>query len=513
MDEDILISKINEGFVKIFCPKEIGYKIRDHYRFFAPGYKYNPEYKNPERRNQQNKHWDGKTSLINLQNRLFPYGLLNNLTNYLDKENITYTLDFNTSNDKDYRINNNFLMKFYSTIFENTIFYPRDYQHEAIRNLLYNKRAIVEEATASGKSLIIYCLIRYLLAINKRIVLIVPNIMLVEQMKKEFIDYGWEKCDDYLTVMYTNHIPNNRKPVLVSTFQSLALQDDSFIMRYTAAIVDEVHQAPTESITGILEKCVYADHRMGMTGTLPDHTNPEEHLKIYKIYGYLGPLVAQKKASELMDEGWLSKVKIAILILKYPHELCLRNKNRNYDEELLSTIHNEKRNNIFGYILKHISQRENTIILCHLLEHLDSIYNYVSDNYGNKFKIRKISGEINATARIDIQNETENSEGILIIATYGTMAVGVNIKKLHNIVLGSSHKAKIRILQSIGRGLRLHESKECLSVFDVIDDLRYIKRTGTVQVNHLWEHGLKRKSYYKSQKYPFVVKKLKLEEL
>ena len=147
MNEDVLISKINESSVKIFCPQFIGHKIRDNYKFFAPGYKYSPKYKNPERPWQKGRHWDGKVSLLDLRDRLFPYGLLNNLTEFLDRENITYAFDFSTALDKDYRIHDNFMQLFYKEIFKDTSFYPRDYQHEAIRNLLYNKRGVVEEAT------------------------------------------------------------------------------------------------------------------------------------------------------------------------------------------------------------------------------------------------------------------------------------------------------------------------------------------------------------------------------
>lgn len=508
MANDVLISRVDEGFVQIFCAKPIGYLIKNKYKFFAPGYRFHPLYKNPRKRV-----WDGKISLFNLKTRLFPSGLLDNLTEFLDEQNVTYSYDFPTANLRNYDITDEFLEKFYQAIFKDSTYYPRDYQHEAIKQLLYHKKAVIEEATGSGKSLIIYCLLRYLLGIEKRIVLVVPNIMLVEQMRRDFADYGWTACDQYLTILYYGHIPDVTKPILISTFQSLVKQDDSFLMRFNAAVIDEAHQAPTHSIQKILSKVVYADYRMGMTGTLPDETDEEELGKLYEVFGYLGPMVAQKKAIELIEEGYLSKIKIANLIIKYPVAMCLKNRNRPYEEEVLTITENPQRNEIFRYILNRIPANENTIILCYLLKHLDSIYNFISLNFGDKFKIRKISGSVAADTRIEIQKEAENVAGVVITATYGTMSIGVNIKRIHNIVLASSYKSKIRILQTIGRGLRLHESKDWVTIFDIVDDLRWRKRTGRIGLNHVWEHFEQRLKYYKDQKYEYINKIIKLESL
>ena len=395
---DVVIEKVNEGFVRIFCARPIAIDIRNNYKFFAPGYKFHPKYRNPRKRV-----WDGKVSLFDRRTRLFPSGLLDDLTSFFDRSNFTYEFNFSIENRRNYNIDDAFLEKFYKIIFKNSIYYPRDYQHEAIKQLLINKKAVVEEATGSGKSLIIYCLLKISLGLEKRIVLVVPNIMLVEQMRRDFRDYGWETCDDFLTIMYMDHIPDTSKPVLISTYQSLVKQDDSFIMRYNAVIIDEAHQAPAHSIQTILSKLVYADFRMGMTGTLPDEEDPEELGKLYEVFGYLGPMVAQKTASELIDEGYLSRIKIANLIIKYPEEICKKNRSRNYEEEVITITETPERNGIFKYILNRIPDDENTIILCYKLKHLDSIYNYVLTNFGHRFKIRKISGSVEA-------DENRNSE-------------------------------------------------------------------------------------------------------
>jgi superfamily II DNA or RNA helicase len=505
---DVVIEKVSEAFLKIFCARNIGYAIKDHYKFFAEGYRFHPLYKNPKKRV-----WDGKVSLLNLKNRLFPAGLLNDLTDFLDNQGYTYEYNFTVDKLKAYHISDEFLLKFYKEIFKDSSYYPRDYQHEGIKALLYNKKGVIEFSTASGKSLVIYCLIRYLLGIKRKIVLIVPNIMLVEQMRSDFKDYGWTTCDDFLTIMYMGHVPDPAKPILVSTYQSMIKQDDSFIMRYNGVIIDEAHQAPAHSIQTILSKLVWADYRMGMTGTLPDHTNPEKVGRMYEIFGYLGPLVARKPAIELINEGYLSKIKIAGILIKYPEYLCIRNRYRPYDEEVLTITENVQRNKIFGYVLNRIPENENTIILCYLLKHLDLIYNYCQEQFGRKFKIRKISGAVDADERIQIKQEAEDESGVVIVATYGTMSVGVNIKRIHNIVLGSSYKSKERVLQTIGRGLRVHESKDWLTVFDIVDDLRWKKRTGNIGLNHVWQHFEERLKHYNMQGFEITNHIINLEDL
>ncbi len=508
MDDGIFIHKKDECYLQIMCPSNIGHIIKKNYECFAPGYRFHPLYRNPRKRI-----WNGKISVLNLKTRLFPSGLLDNLTKFLDEQGIGYTYDFKADELKNYEINDAFLTQLYSIIFNDSKYYPRDYQHTAVKELLYNKKAMVEEATGSGKSLVIYCLIRYLLMKGKRIVLVVPNIMLVEQMRSDFKDYGWVDCDNWLTIMYQNHVPDIEKPVLISTYQSLILKDDSFIMRYNAAIIDEVHQAPADSIKTIRTKLVYADYCMGMTGTLPDHENKDEQYKLYDIFGYVGPMVAQKMAHELMEEGYLSKVKIAAMIIKYPEDMCLLNRGRPYPEERRTIIETHQRNKIFNYIFANIPPEENTLILCELLEHLDLIYEHVNTAFGHQFQIRKISGAVKAKDRLETKELAEAESGVVIVATYGTMSVGVNIKKLHNVVLASSYKSKIRILQTIGRGLRLHETKEWLTVFDIADDLRWKKRTGRIGLNHTWKQFVERLQHYRNQKYEYITKIIKLEEL
>lgn len=141
------------------------------------------------------------------------------------------------------------------------------------------------------------------------------------------------------------------------------------------------------------------------------------------------------------------------------------------------------------------------------------IYDYCQAQFGKKFKIRKISGSVDADERIQIKQEAEDESGVVIVATYGTMSVGVNIKRIHNIVLGSSYKSKERVLQTIGRGLRMHESKDWLTVFDIVDDLRWKKRTGNIGLNNVWQHYEERLKHYNMQGFEVTNHIINLEDL
>jgi superfamily II DNA or RNA helicase len=515
----IYLTKIDEVFLEVQCSEDQAVSLHKYLKCFSPGYKFSPAYKN--------RQWDGKISFFQPSNCKLPIGLFYAFVEWATKNNYQYELKWK---QPVYQINDEFMDKFYEMIFENSPLYPRDYQDHAIKIMLRLRRGVIEYATGSGKSLIIYALIRYLLAFeDRRIVIIVPTIQLVEQLRLEFIDpingYGWSKCDDFVTRMHTKVTPDITKPVLISTYQSLANKDDSFVMRYNTVIIDEVHTAKAKTIKDFAIKSRFADVRLGVTGTLPsieevkrvEDRKEESKFKkkdseiiqtfLYTIFAYVGPKIAEIHSKELMDRGVLSKIAIANIILKYPDEVVKRLKSADYNTEIREINQYPNRNRVFDLIFKKTPSSENTIILCYLREHLASVHDYVKAMWGDKFKIDLIHGDVNVEDRLKICAAAELEGGHIIVATYGTLSVGINIKRIHNVIFGSSYKAKIKVLQSIGRGLRLHETKLKLILYDIVDDLRWIKRGYTIGqpncygFNYVYEQFEYRLEYYKSQGY------------
>jgi superfamily II DNA or RNA helicase len=494
----IEIEKYNNVYLKINCEKEIQYELKEFFSCYAPSYRFHPKFKA--------KIWNGKVSVYDYKSSLLPIGLLIDLLEFCKQFNYKFKIDIKKIGIFDETITKDKLNIFHKDLFRDVDIFPRDYQTDAIKTILYKKRCVIESATGSGKSLIIYSVIRYLLKLNKQTILIVPSVSLVEQMISDFKSYGWDDVNDHVSILYSGKEVDNGKGVLISTWQSVFGKPEEFFNRFEGLIIDEVQSlGKSVSVQNISKMCINADYRIGTTGTLP-----EDKLDRFNIFGYLGPKEFETKASELIDGGVLSKILIVNFLCKYPMDMILENKKRKYAEEIRTITSYPKRNKVFNSIFNVIDKGSNTLILCQFIDHLKAIEKYLIENLDDKYKIATIYGDVSPTKRELLRASIENEENFVLIGTYATMSTGINIKKIHNIVLASSYKSKIKILQSIGRGLRKHDTKSKLYLFDIVDDLTWKKRTGTVGKNHVYLQFEERLKYYKDQNFKFVHKKIEL---
>lgn len=241
---DIIIEKSNESFVQLHCNEEINHEINRLFSAFAPGYRFNPRYK---------QHlWDGRITVYSPITQLLPIGLVSNLINWCKTKGYTYQMNFfdnfteNVDKNKLKEIVNSYIKKFNI----------RDYQFDAVYKSLTNKKGILLSCTGSGKSLMIYCIFRYLLEVKKlkHLLLIVPNTSLVEQMYDDFVDYGWDNIEDSVEMLYSGKKPTFEKPILISTWQSLQMQDKDFFEKYNSVLVDECVNENTLILTPSGEK-------------------------------------------------------------------------------------------------------------------------------------------------------------------------------------------------------------------------------------------------------------------
>ena len=213
---------------------------------------------------------------------------------------------------------------------KNAPFELRPYQDEAVRAALKYHRGILLSCTSSGKSLMLYNIIRCIRKQNfKKILLVVPNIMLVDQMYDDFKDYGYENMDDEVERLGGGHEAYFDKPVLISTWQSLQNKETDFFENFDGVFIDEVHSSKAEVLGKIIKSCTNARFKIGTTGTLP--TDKSELLKIKSV---IGDVIFELKSKELIDVGVLTKIKIANIIAKYPAEFVAQNKGRSYPEEV-----------------------------------------------------------------------------------------------------------------------------------------------------------------------------------
>jgi len=509
LNEKLIVNKLNEVYFKIDATDEQKYELRDYFSYYAKDYKYQPKFKYGA--------WNGKIYFYDMNEQTLPIGLSNELVAFAKRFNYDLQLNINKS-DMYNNVEDSEFEEMYKHIF-NDKFIVRDYQDNAVRKCIRSKRGIIESITASGKSCMIYSCIRYILSNypDKKVLLIVPNISLVNQMLADFKDYGFEDADEYISILYsdTKKKCDFRKPVLISTWQSIYKKAEFFFKDYIGVICDEVHLAKSLSIQTIMKKCKHAEFRLGFSGTLP--TEPAE---LMTIRGYIGQTLYKVHYKELIDRGILSKLKIANLVLKYPNDVIMKNKKRPYNEEVDTIIEYEPRNEVFRYILDNVKESDNVLILVNRIEHLKTVKTYI-ENYvkrtNRNCEVHEFYGKVKAEKREELRKNMNDNAGIIMVATYDTMSTGINIKRIHHVIFASSYKSKIKILQSLGRGLRVHAEKALLVLWDIVDDMTWKrkKRTGEIvtEKNHVYKHYEERLNYYNENGFSHITRKLDIEKI
>lgn len=489
----IELKKFNEVYFQAKLDRSQFYEMRKFFSFKAEGYKYKAQYRSGQ--------WDGSISYLDKDSK-FPIGLLGLFFEFCKKFNYEPYLNF----DRDFgeNVSEEFLSTFIDAIFspEGNI-YPRDYQQEAVFKAIQNGRGILNLATSSGKSLIIYCLVRYLIAKKKKILIVVPNISLVEQLFSDFKnDYGWDKAFENICLNYGGKELDISKNVLLTTWQSVYKKDPYFFKDFGALIIDETHQLQAKCISDIASKCVNASFRMGLTGTMPTGECEKNN-----VIGFLGPVIHKVMSKELIDKGVISQIKIRNLILNYPDSM--KHARASYQKEVDDINSYEDRNKALDYIIEQTKEKENMLILVTKIEHLKIVKEYIKKRYPNK-KVYDIYGSTDGESREKIRKQLEKEDDCILVASYGTFSTGSNVKKLHYIVLYSSYKSQIKVLQSIGRGLRKHESKEFVTIFDVVDNMKYTdgRKTYKNWTYLHWEQN--RCKYYDEQFFDYTNEFLKI---
>jgi superfamily II DNA or RNA helicase len=483
--EHVVIEKVSNVYVQVTADDGILQEMSDFFTFSSPGHQFSPAFKA--------RHWDGKIRLLNLKTRQIYLGLVpyikkfckdtNRTFEYLDEETEVYPVD--TKN----------LASALSLPIE-----PRDYQYLASSVGLTKKRAVLISPTASGKSLIIYMMIRQLLNCGKtRGLLVVPTINLVTQMHSDFKNYstnnGWD-VDKYCQKIYGGESKIPETNLIISTWQSIYDMPKKYFAQFDFIIGDEAHTFKAKSLTDIMTKLINCDVRIGTTGTLDDS-------KVNKLVleGLFGPTFKVISTKELIDRKQLADFKIKCIVLKYPETVCKSMKGKSYQEEMDFLVSYEERNRFIRNLA--LSLTGNTLILFTYVEKHGRILKAMIDEkvIGRKDgrRVFFVCGETEAEDREAVRHITEKENNAIIVASYGTFSTGVNIRNLHNVVFSSPTKSKIRSLQSIGRVLRLGDNKDAATLYDIADDLRYGPYT-----NFTLKHYEERVKIYSEEKFVFT---------
>ncbi len=482
------ISKKNEVYLILNnVEPSTSQELTEFFTFEVPGAKFMPMYRN--------RMWDGKIRLFSPVTGEIYVGLLSYIKKFCKQNNIEYTIEEDVEDDRNIILLDvrNFIRSLKPKTKGKAI-KVRDYQIQAVHHAISRNRCLLVSPTASGKSLIIYALVRYYHMMNLKTLILVPTTSLVEQMYSDFQDYGWSS-GTYCQRVYQGHDRKVTKDVVISTWQSIYKMPKKYFESFGCVIGDEAHFFKAKSLTGIMTKLHQCKYRFGLTGTL-DGTQTHQLV----LEGLFGPVDTVVTTKELMDKKTLANLKIKCVVLKHPP---IREK-MTYAEELEYLVTNSARNKFIIDLCRNISG--NTLCLFQLVEkHGKILYEQISTLVKDR-KIFFVYGGVDSLEREKIREIVENEKDAIIIASFGTFSTGINIRNLHNIVFASPSKSKIRVLQSIGRGLRTTKSKMGVLVFDIADDISYKERR-----NFTLGHFSERINIYNEQQFNYEISKVKLK--
>jgi len=490
MEPNVIISKKNEAYLKLTCDPHILYELSPYFTFEVPSAKF--------MKGNKYKRWDGQIHLLNVHNGEIYVGLLDKLIEKIKSHEYTYEFKDNKIYGLPYEENELISyegVKEYMSSIINSKYTPRDYQIDAVTDALKYNRKLLISPTSSGKSMMIYAITRYYTHKNYNTLIIVPTTSLVEQLHKDFEDYGWIS-DEYVHKIYSGREKITNKQVTISTYQSIYDMEKSYFNNFDVVIVDEAHQAKSKSITGILNKMLDTKYRFGFTGTLDgSQTNK------WVLEGLFGPSYKVTRTDELMRQGSIAQLQIEVIILQHTGRNF-----QEYNDEIEYLISHEKRNNFIKNLA--LDLKGNTLILYSRVEtHGCILYELINNDVSDERKVFFVHGGVDAEEREKIREITENETNAIIIASYGVFSTGVSIRNLHNLIFASPSKSRIRNLQSIGRILRKSNTKNEAILYDISDDITYNSRK-----NYTLKHLIERIKIYTEENFNYIIHKINFKD-
>lgn len=370
----------------------------------------------------------------------------------------------------------------------------RDYQEESVRLALKNKSGVIILPTSAGKTLVIATLVKSIQDQHDfKALILVPDIQLVAQTYSDFIDYGIPESE--ITKWTGSTEPDKNAKIVISNAQILLSekQDLSLLKDIKLLVIDEVHKLKYGNKINKVVEQIPALFRYGFTGTLPDYKIDQ-----WNIFGKIGRVIYFKESIDLRDQNYISQVHVAALKLTYKNTPqfttpSMHNPTAGYEEEITWLQTNPYRNAI---IIKLVNKSDkNTLIMVDRIAHGEELLRVLQES--TKKQVHFVHGAVEIEEREMIRKLMEEHDNVACIAISKIFSTGINIKNLHNIIFAAIGKARIKIIQSIGRSLRKHSSKKLATIFDIWDNLRYGNK-----------HMVERLALYDREQIPYSVTEL-----
>ena len=495
MSDKISVRKKNEVYLQVDTEPSIAQELNDHFSFEVPGAKFHPLYKS--------RIWDGRVRLFSMFTKELYIGLKDYLEQFAKERDYIFddsqyektadgcTLDEVTE-----------FVKSLNIASKGQPLEIRYYQIEAIHKAINDGRRLLLSPTGSGKSYIIYCLIRWHELRGRRQLILVPTTSLVEQMYSDFQDYSsinnW-KTSEHCHRIYGGHEKSNEYDVIISTWQSIYKLPKQFFADFKAVYGDEAHLFKAKSLTGILNKMPDTPYRIGTTGTL-DGTQTHKLV----LEGMFGPVYKVTTTKKLITSKTLADLQIYNLVLDYPDEVKKALKGKTYQEEMDFIVGYEPRNKFIRNLA--IKQTGNSLVLFQYVEKHGKMLHEMIQSKAENRKVFFVYGGTDTEQREEIRRLTESEKDAIIVASYGTFSTGINIKNLHNIIFASPSKSRVRNLQSIGRGLRTSETKDSCNLYDIGDDLTWKSKK-----NYTLLHMIERIKIYNDEHFDYKLLRIPIQ--
>lgn len=490
--ETIRVRKLNHANLHITCDSGTAQELNEFFSFYVPGYKYMPAFRN--------RMWDGKIRLFTVMSGELPAGLYPHLLQFAEQREYEIVVDDSSYGRVD-DYNKIDVKELYSYIESlNMPYRIRDYQFDAVSTGIHRKRGVLLSPTGSGKSLIIYALTRwYLDNCDKMVLVIVPTTSLVEQMYGDFRDYGYD-VENEVHRIYSGKDKDTPKRVVISTWQSIYKLPRQWFHHFGMVIGDECHGFKSKSLMSIMNKASEAEYRFGTTGTLDGAQTHELVLQ-----GLFGKIYRVTTTKTLQDNDTLAQLKIKRIVLIYADKVRKEFGKRTYQEEIEFIVSNEYRNRFIRNLA--LDLKGNTLILYNYVEkHGKPLFDLIDSKVDENRKVFFVSGDVSATDREAIRGIVEKQKDAIVVASLGTFSTGINIKNLHNIIFASPSKSQIRVLQSIGRGLRKSDDGSATTLYDISDDISWEKRK-----NYSLLHSFERLKMYQKEQFDYKTVQLDIQ--
>jgi superfamily II DNA or RNA helicase len=461
-------------------------ELAEHLTYYADNYKFSPKYRA--------KMWDGKIRLLNRMTGLVYAGLAQRIKKFCDSRDYTITFDEELYYEN---VSEHELTEFLNGLNLPDWLEVREYQYNSILKCVRSNRRLLKSPTSSGKSFMIYAITEWY---KKKTLVIVPTTGLVDQMSDDFISYGFggviSRSTDGLDK--SNDIDAD---VVITTWQSLnngkTKMPKAWYKQFQVVFGDEAHGAKANCLRQIMESLEHCRYRFGTTGTLDGNSLNEA-----TIIGLFGPIYTATTTKELMDDKHVTPLKIKCIVLNYDQDICKDAKGLKYHDEVNFLIKMKERNRFIKNL--GLSLDNNKLIFFRILEHGRQLRDLIEPHAEQLFYIE---GGVDPKIRNEIRKAMENEHNAFLVASLGTTSTGVSINKLKHMIAAHPSKSTIKVLQSIGRLLRLHPEIDTVYLYDIVDNLTYNGRK-----NYLLKHFEHRVEIYDQEQFEYEIYNVRIKK-